>query len=206
MKLRIIGVHGINSPEGANSMRFFMPGIQKQIPYADCSTFEYGFMGFWQARWRNHDVAARLTRVSAPDGDEPEFLVWITHSNGAAVGFLAVDDYGAAPDMIVQINPALDRWLTPNVPWVEVIYSEQDRVVDLAQWVPFHIWGDQGKVGYRGRRKNTISHNAGSFGPEMAYEGHLGLFDPVHKYLWQAFIAARIEQQFKLIRDYRAAE
>lgn len=206
MKLRIIGIHGINASEGANSMSYFMPGIQKHITYADCSTLEYGFMGFWQARWRNHDVAKRLTEVSRRDEDTNEFIVWITHSNGAAVGFIAVNDYGADPDMIVQINPALDRWLTPNVPWVEVIHSPQDRVVDLAQWIPFHPWGDQGKVGYRGKRHNTINHNADKFGPEMRYEGHLGLFAAERKYLWQAFIANRIEQQYLLIRDDYAAD
>jgi hypothetical protein len=197
MKLRVIGIHGIHSKEGDNSMSQFVPGLRNCLPDADVQLFEYGFMGFWEARWDNDEVAERLAAESYLNKtDDKEFLVWVTHSNGGAIAYLACRDYGAHPDMVIQINPALDRWKTPAAKWVEVIHSEQDRAVNLSQWLPFHVWGDQGKVGYKGKLKNTVNHNATKFDGRMAYKDHCGVFEPSRILMWQEFVASRIESMY----------
>lgn len=199
-------IHGIHSPEGNNNMSAFAPSVQRVMPHAHVHVFSYGFMGFWRARIANASVARRLADVhNVSKNNEPE--VWITHSNGHAVAYIACRDYGARPDGIIAFNPALDRWRTPQGPFVDVIYSKQDRVVDLAQWLPWHLWGDQGKVGFVPEAprympwvkpddgSRTISHNVDDFGDDMAYEGHTGAFDKSRRDKWAAFVALRIEER-----------
>lgn len=193
-KLKIRLLHGIHAPEGDNNMARFMPHLQRAAPRAQVLLWQYGFMGFWQARWRNAQVARDFAATSMLERQRGELEVWVTHSNGAAVAFLAVEKHGAKPDMIININPALDRWRTAVVPYVMTIHSDGDRWVWLSQWIPGHIWGDQGKVGYRGRMHNTINHNASQFGPAMRYQGHMGAFEPSRIERWAYFCAARIEQ------------
>lgn len=207
-KIRLL--HGIHAPEGDNNMSRFAPQMERAAPEAQVLLWQYGFMGFWQARWRNDGVARAFAAESMAARRRGELEVWITHSNGAAVAYLAVERYGAAPDMIINVNPALDRWRTASVPYVLTIHSEGDRWVWLSQWLPGHIWGDQGKVGYRGRRTNTINIDAGRMAPEMRYAGHMGAFDPSRAPLWAQFCAARIEQmaEFHALRrtDRRATD
>lgn len=189
MRVRLI--HGIHSPEGDNNMSAFRPHVEKAMPGARVDLFEYGFMGFWAARWKNDGVAKEFAELSISKRDRfPE--IWVTHSNGAAIAYLAVTKYGAKPDMIVNFNPALDRWRTSPIARVETIHSDQDRWVDLSQWLPFHLWGDQGKVGYRGDLQNTINHNASKIGGPMAYHSHMGAFSKSRISAWAYFTANRI--------------
>lgn len=207
---RIRLIHGIHAPEGDHNMAALLPHLKLACPTADVSLFEYGFMGFWAARWRNDRVAGDLARSyhSRASAGGPAEEVWITHSNGAAVAYLACRDHGARPDMIVNLNPALDRWRAAPVPAVEVIHSAADRWVDVAQWLPGHIWGDQGKMGYgptqfrKAQRKDIINHSASSadFG-RMAYRDHTGLFAPKRVADWAQFIAHRIGERMDGIQE-----
>lgn len=198
-------IHGIHAPEGANNMSALLPHMRDACPDADVQLFGYGFMGFWQARWRNNDVASRLAAVWRNGAADQE--VWITHSNGAAVAYLATHSHGARPRMVININPALDRHLAAIAPAVEVIHSDGDRWVDVAQWLPGHIWGDQGKMGYgstwaaKARRTDVINHRASApdFG-NMAYDNHTGLFKPKRIAHWSRFIAHRIDERLGSIK------
>lgn len=191
MKVRLI--HGIHAKEGSHNMAMLAPYLAHAMPGAKVELWEYGFLGFWQARWRNNRLASQLDLDCRTERQqEPE--IWVTHSNGAAIAYIAVKNHGTPVNMIVNINPALDRWRTADIPRVETIYSEQDRWVDLAQWLPLHVWGDQGKVGYKGKMQNTLSHNASAVGGRMAYKGHWDLFDPVRIKDWAYFIANRIDE------------
>jgi len=193
MKLKVVCIHGIHSKEGENNMSRFAESLAPLMPTAEVSVYDYGFVGFWEARWKNKEVAYDLASMWELERRADDFEVWITHSNGAAVAYLAARNFAARPQMIVNINPALDRWRTAPVKWVETIHSPGDRVVHLSQWLPGHIWGDQGKVGYRGRLKNTINHDAATFEHPMRYNGHLEAFANIRRERWAAFVAARIE-------------
>lgn len=190
MDFSIRMIHGIHSPEGHNNMSAFRPYIIKASPESTIVTlYQYGFMGFWRARWDNDciardlaDIAAREARKDSP----PE--VWLTHSNGAALAYLAVERYGAQPIMIVNVNPALDRNLSAKAPRVETIHSPGDRVVYLSRFLPLHIWGDQGRAGYNGQQLNTVNHDVRDFAEPMYYSGHSGLFSSVRAQAWADFI------------------
>lgn len=190
MKIRLI--HGIHSQEGDNDMAHFWPYISKAVPGADVALFQYGFMGFWQARWRNDTVARMFAEVSNENRLDGEYEVWITHSNGAAIAYLAVEKHGAKPDLIINFSPALDRWRTAGVERVETLYSPSDRVVWLSQWVPWSIWGDQGRVGYKGDNLNTLSIDVSKVGKPMAYTSHNGAFDPKRIEHWAYYCGMRI--------------
>lgn len=177
-------------------MSAFAPYLRAAMPGAKIDLFQYGFMGFWAARWGNDGVAkkfAALSKLQATGEKE----VWVTHSNGAAIAYLAVEKHGAKPDMIINFNPALDRNRTASVQWVETIHSEGDRAVYLSQWLPWHLWGDQGKVGYRGPKQNTINHNATSLKGPMSYKTHMGAFTPSRINYWASFAANRIDGMMK---------
>lgn len=193
-------IHGIHSPEGNNSMSALYPVMQKVAPKAHVALFEYGFMGFWKARWANDGVAKRLAEVSLISQQYVEQEVWITHSNGAAVAYLAVRDCGARPSMIININPALDRNLVADVPAVEVLHSNGDRAVYWSQFLPFHLWGDQGRVGYRGDRDTVINHEASAkdFG-RMSYQGHMDLFQPDRIWDWAHFMHHRADERLGVL-------
>jgi len=193
--MKIILIHGIHEREGASNMSVLWPYLQRSMKDMPVVLHSYGFMGFWQARWRNPTQAQRLA-----DAIDPGDIV-INHSNGAAITYLACRDYGARPFGVFNINPALDRWLAHDAEWIETIHSEGDRWVWLSQWVPFNVWGDQGQVGYRGVSDRVINHNASRFGGEMAYQGHCDLFCQHRVSEWADFIAGRIDERIGE-RDY----
>lgn len=202
MRVRLI--HGIHEPEGNSNMRSFAPAVRGAMPKAEVLLFEYGFMGFWAARWQNDSIARKLALVShGRQGDGHE--VWITHSNGAAVAYQAVVDHGASPDMIININPALDRWRAAPVPFIEIAHSQNDRAVNVSQWLPGHIWGDQGRAGHgstllRIAEKpfgtQVSNYNASRFAEPMAYEDHCGMFHgEARRWHWANFWASRIAER-----------
>lgn len=198
MIIRII--HGIHYREESSNVAAFAPVLQKIIPNALVSVFSYGFMGFWAARFQNLAIAKRLAFARSNTMGERE--VWITHSNGAAIAYLATKVLGAKPDMIINFNPALDRWRVAPVSQVETIHSDQDRWVDLSRFLPFHLWGDQGKVGiaktpyHAVEHLNYCCHNATKFGPGMAYKDHTGAFTANRREAWAYFIAQRLSDYF----------
>lgn len=187
-------IHGIHSKEGDNNMSRFAPHLARALPDGLVKLNEYGFMGFWQARWRNDGVAQTLAINHKRERIRGVPEVWVTHSNGAVVAYLAVRDHGAMPDMIININPALDRWRTAPVECVETIHSRGDRAVYVSQFLPFHLWGDQGLVGYCGRADNTLNHDASVFPEGMAYSSHTGAFSETRRAKWATFVASRIEK------------
>ena len=190
-------IHGIHSPEGDNNVAAFAPIPQHTLPGAHVTVFSYGFMGFWQARWRNDEVAKKLAFVKSGNTGEKE--IWVTHSNGAAVAYMAVKQYGARPNAIFNFNPALDRWRVAPVNWVETVHSEQDYAVNVARFLPFHIWGDQGRVGIQKtltkpvEHHHYVTHNASKFPGFMRYYTHTGAFSAARRQSWAYFIAHRLD-------------
>lgn len=198
MRVRLI--HGIHSPEGTNNMAAFAPYLRAAMPGAKIEVFEYGFMGFWAARWDNEGIAKQLAGLSNLQRTG-EKEVWVTHSNGAAIAYLATLKYDARPDMIINFNPALDRKKTAPIELVETIHSDSDRAVYASRFLPFHLWGDQGKVGYRGPMQNTLNHNATEMPPGMAYKDHTGAFSAQRINKWAGFVASRINGMLLGERD-----
>ena len=191
-------IHGIHSPEGNNNITAFAPVLQHALPGARIEIFSYGFMGFWQARWHNDEVAHKLAHVKQHNTGEKE--IWVTHSNGAAIAYLAVTKYYSRPNAIFNFNPALDRWRVAPVSHVETIHSAQDRWVDLARFLPLHIWGDQGKVGIKATPYNKVEHDryvchdATKIPGSMSYKSHCGAFSQSRRQDWAYFLANRFDE------------
>jgi hypothetical protein len=210
MNVRILGIHGIHSKEGDNNMGRFMSAIARALPPgADADIFEYGFMGFWEARWHNARVAEQLAATAVEKKSPDKLEVWVTHSNGAAIAYMACKDKGANPDLIVNINPALDRWRVAPVWAVETICSPEDRWVHMARWLPGHIWGDQGKVGIRDAwnrkiERPGITHRAQTFGAPMAYADHCGAFANIRRERWAHFVIDRVSSYHDMWRQQHA--
>ena len=184
-------IHGIHSKEGDHNMSRLFPHMKQLFPDHEVKVFEYGFMGFWKARWANNGVAEQFASL-INEGD-----VVITHSNGAAITYLAVVKHGAKPAIIVNINPALDRWRTAPAKRIMTIHSDGDRAVWWSQWLPGHIWGDQGKVGYKGKERHVTNIPASEFDPPMAYNDHMSLFSNSRIKHWALYIEDWIRMWLK---------
>jgi len=187
MVARVILTHGVYTKEGNHNIGRLAPGIEEASGLQVVRN-EYGFMGFMQTYWRNDEQARQLAAMSR-DGDW-----WVTHSNGSSIAWLAVHRYNAKPRGIINFNPALDRYRTcENVPYVLTIHSKGDTPVSLSQYLPFHTWGDQGRVGYRGKAKNTHNIDAtDGVMREFAYQSHNGAFTDSRYKWWASFAGERI--------------
>lgn len=188
--MKIVLLHGIHSKEGDNNMTALAPHLQKFVRDIPVVVHGYGFVGFWEARWSNKGVAEHLSKVVQHDD------VLVTHSNGAAIAYLAERDFGMVCKGVLNINPALDRDLTTQCGFAHTIYSESDRAVYLSRFLPFHLWGDQGRVGYKGKMK-PADRNTNASSSEwgaMAYQHHCGLFESSRVEFWAEWVAAKIDE------------
>ena len=184
MSARIILVHGILSSEGRSNVRQLVPALQKTG--LAVSVFEYGFIHFFQARFRNPSLAKRLRAISMP-GD-----IIVAHSNGCAITHRAANE-GAQFGGVVYINPALDPERTTPAPWVDVYFNPGDHVTWFSKLLPWHTWGEMGSTGYKGPATNHINFNTGDFPLMPRCNGHLDLFNEGNVDAWSNFIARRIE-------------
>lgn len=104
----------------------------------------YGWVFRLRARLCNPAIAKTLASTLEPDS------IIVGHSNGCAIIYMAALA-GARFRHATLINPALDSKLAiPDVGSVDVWYSPSDKWTGLAKYIPFSIWGSQGRTGYTG--------------------------------------------------------
>lgn len=125
-------------------------------------------------------IARHIAKQIKPDD------IVIGHSNGAAVAWLMAEE-GATIKGAILIDPALDadKAFAPQVQWIHVFYNSCDNVVWWAKWIPFHLWGDQGKVGYMGNDSRYTQHDVGCHQTDAITEHSWALHDPT----WATAIA-----------------
>lgn len=152
-------VHGFNVHDGGRGsvgkLRPFFANIG--IPYL---LVDYGFFDLIKTYTSNKKVAKRLAdsirtaKISNPDNK----IVVVGHSNGCAIIYLACKHYDAPIDKAVFINPALDSDIIrpTTLKSLDVWYSPSDKPVKWARLLPWHIWGDMGRVGYTGVKDSMI--------------------------------------------------
>jgi len=137
-------IHGIKTSKTNNRLAM----IKKNLLDVGFRTEEviihsYGYMPFiLSPRLENKKIAEKIAEKIG-DGD-----IIIAHSNGCAIAW-EIAEMGAKIYGAVLINPALDadKVFPHQVKWVHVFYNRDDWVVGLAKYMPFHIWGDQGRIG-----------------------------------------------------------
>lgn len=141
----------------------------------------YGLPVMMPFAWlRDPFIARHIAKQIKPDD------IVIGHSNGAAIAWLMAEE-GALIKGTILIGPALDsdKVMAPQVRWVHVFYNSCDGVVGWAKWIPFHLWGDQGKVGYMGNDSRYTQHDVGCHQTDAITEHSWALHDPT----WAATIA-----------------
>ena len=152
-------VHGFNVHDGGRGsvgkLRPFF--ASKGIPYL---LLDYGFFNLIKTYTSNKKVAKQLAESvkTAKVNDPTSKVVVVGHSNGCAIIYLACKHYNAPIDKAVFINPALESDVTrpESLKSLDVWYSPSDKPVKWAKLLPWHIWGDMGRVGYTGSEDNMI--------------------------------------------------
>lgn len=148
--MKLVLVHGFKVDDGGvktvDTLIPFLP--EHEIFQAD-----YGWLGFFGVRVYS-DTIARVIAGMAPEGS-----IGIGHSHGAAE-LIKACKFGAKFSQLILINPALDNDLEMPVgpDRIDVLHNSKDDVVIKAKYRPFHLWGDMGRVGYKGTDKRVHNH------------------------------------------------
>jgi len=140
----IHSIHGFNvDDEGGATTDTLTPLFEAK----GCAVVEHNYPDFFLVRKRLCNPAmATMVRDQTKPGESI-----IAHSNGAAIVYLAAKA-GAHFGHVVLVNPALNSKLAiPNAASVDVWYSPSDPWTTLARFVPWSIWGSQGRTGYTGK-------------------------------------------------------
>jgi alpha-beta hydrolase superfamily lysophospholipase len=120
--------------------------------------YRTGKLSLWDVRFANRNSAEQLLSYLEL-ASRTHHVVPIGHSNGCALIYLAAlaqERRGIeAFDSAVYLSPALGRSLAAPLRRVDVFHSQHDTTVGWARFLPCHIWGDMGRVGYRGK---DLSH------------------------------------------------
>lgn len=166
---RVILVHGFNVKDGGAGTT---DGLRPHFAREGFKVLEFdtGWRFLAGVRFGNAKRARRLARMIQP-GD-----LLVGHSDGCNLINLAswhLSGSGSAkPAAAIYLNPALDRdaQLAPQVKGALVFHTPSDRVVAFARKLPWHPWGDMGRVGYV--EKNAV-YQDGRY-HNISYE-HLGI-------------------------------
>ena len=121
-------VHGFNVKDGGkrttDTLIPFLEGVGRAVIQHD-----YGFLEFIGVLRRNKEIAFKLSKLVTP-GD-----IGVGHSNGCPILVKAARQ-GASFDMLILINPALDKNIVfpANIKEIHVIHSKHDKAVVTAKW------------------------------------------------------------------------
>jgi len=162
-------VHGYNiKDDGASTIDRLRPHLQA-VGFA-VMDIDYGWRGLLGVRLHNDKTAQQIARLAQP-GD-----VGFGHSNGCAILHQA-SQLGAGLSGLVYVNPALNKNAVPGpkTDWCHVWHTKHDWTVQWAKFLPFHTWGNMGRVGFRGQDVRVCN-----FDMSASVSGHSHVFrDPV---------------------------
>ena len=119
-------------------------------------------MGLIQVYLQNKKHARRLAAAASNAKKQTKAkVIAVGHSNGCAIIHMAATQFNAPIDRICYINPALEKDMVPGkqVKQIDVWYSPSDRPVQLAKYLPRHIWGEMGSTGYVGEDLRFTNFN-----------------------------------------------
>lgn len=185
-------VHGIHTDPHSRRMLDMCEHIEvgAGIPV---EYFEYGNLLAIQTRFCNPEIALRLAALVQP-GD-----ALLGHSNGACLAMRALM-WGVPAVCFVALNGALkdDIEIPRQLYFAHVYYNKHDGAVSWAERSPKlltdSLWGDLGKVGYRGKdlRVKQWDCEAGDDGmPDLS--GHSKIIDKENSRVWGEYIGRNIK-------------
>lgn len=181
-------IHGFNVKDGgAKTTGSIRPYFEKEG--FDVREIDYGFFFRVRARLCNRGVARVISRLVEADS------TCIGHSNGGALAWLACE-YGAPFKNVILVNPALDSDLViaKHIKNIQVWYSPRDKWTWLAKFIPWSIWGAQGKTGYTG----TLDKRYEQYNEDLVFD----IVKDNHSGTWKDHDSRKYftEQVVKLIR------
>ena len=140
----VVLCHGFNVRDGGKGTTDSLRGLVEACGHTVLEA-DYGLFGLFAVRHFSDNIASVVA------GMTPKGSVGVGHSNGCNI-LLQAAEQGASFDKLIFINPALDNdFIVPEqVKSVAVICNNEDNVVQLSKFIPFHRWGNAGKVGYKG--------------------------------------------------------
>lgn len=173
----VVLVHGFNVDDPERTVG----GVATHLAAMeyDVHSFCYGHAGFIDVRFANENIAhALLSQMRSIHRYHPDKeIVPVGHSNGCYLIQLAASLQRGVPvfKRCIYISPALGNKaeLPPQIEHCDVMHTYQDSVVSLGSLIPFHKWGNMGKVGYRGDDTRYTNINCSK---EVA--GHSAWFTP----------------------------
>lgn len=115
---------------------------------------DYGWWGRLKVRLASKSLAMVIAKMAEPGS------IIIGHSNGGTLAYRAAR-LGAEVERIILINPALNHAAPLPLPRVDCYHSPNDRVVELARWIPGSLWGNAGRVGLQGAINHNLEHITG---------------------------------------------
>ena len=124
----VVLCHGFNVSDGGKDTTDSLRELTEACGYTVLEA-DYGLFGLFAVRFFSDNIASVLQAA----------------------------EQGASFDKLIFINPALDNdFIVPEqVKEVVVIHNKDDDVVQLSKFIPFHKWGNAGKVGYKGEDKRV---------------------------------------------------
>jgi hypothetical protein len=157
MNTHVISVHGFNVYDAGKNT------VAKMLPYFEqlgCTTevFDYGFFNLFNPRWRNQNIADKLSeRIRDLNFIDVDVII-VAHSNGCAIAHMTSN---CKIKTAVYINPALDRSRSfpETIERAHVWHSPSDLPVRLSRLLPFHTWGAMGAYGATGDDKRVTNFN-----------------------------------------------
>ena len=181
--MRVHLVHGFNvKDEGAATI----DTLRSLIERSGFRVKEHNYPEFFLLRARLCNAAMAMVIRDSISPRDPV----IAHSNGCAIVYRAAKA-GAKFGHVTLINPALDSKLViPGARSVDVWYSPSDPWTSMARYIPWSIWGAQGRTGYTGKDARYLSFNEDEiFQDEVK---HSGIFDNMKRR--QAIVRRAIER------------
>jgi len=161
-------IHGMNVRDSGEASMDKLADIAREAEvFEEVVELDYPWFGLFRVKLCNETAAYMIA-----DLVEPGHAVFC-HSNGAAIIYRAVTQYGARFRYACLLNAALRSDTTiPHADFVDTWWSPDDVPTLLARWTRFFVpsfWGAQGRTGYTGRCKTHFNHR-------MPHVGHTGVF------------------------------
>lgn len=143
--MSVVLCHGFNVRDGGKGTTDTLKALVERSGHTVLEA-DYGFFGLFAVRFFSDNIAQVIS------GMTPEGSIGVGHSNGCNI-LLQASEFGASFDKLIFINPALDNdFVVPEqIKEVVVIHNKEDNVVQISKFIPFHRWGNAGKVGYKGQ-------------------------------------------------------
>jgi hypothetical protein len=181
---RVVLIHGAEfRKKSRGSMRRLAPSFRAA---GFCTIIPtYGFLpalllGLFP--WLDRRIAESLSGFIQPDD------ILIGHSNGATLAYLINQRVPVRGSVL--INAALEADRVPFTGFVHVYYNAGDVVTKLAEFFPFHVWGNMGTFGYAGvdpRVRNIDQGNPPDGLPPL--DGHSDIFSVGKCRKWARYMA-----------------